>query len=191
MEKKLPKSWSYTSLNSIIDFVIGGDWGKDPNELSENGYVNALCIRGGELKNWRNNKGKKATLRKIKVESLEKRQLKEGDILLEISGGGPDQPVGRTVIIDKDVLSFEPSIPKITTNFLRQVRINNYVNSFYINYYLQYFYNTGEVEKYQGGSNNLRNLKFQDYITIELPIAPIKEQKIIADKLDAINKMSE
>lgn len=185
MGKTLPNNWVETELGQIVSFIIGGDWGNEPKEYVENSSL-VLCIRGGELKDWRKNKGNSAVLRRIKNSSLEKRQLKEGDILLEISGGGPDQPVGRTVYIDHEVLNFNPETAKICTNFFRQVRLYSSVNSNYVNYYLQYFYITGEISKYQGGSNNLRNLKYKEYETISIPFPPLAEQERIVAKLDIL-----
>ncbi|MCL9807042.1 restriction endonuclease subunit S [Flavobacterium amniphilum] len=185
MENTLPKNWVETELNQIISYVIGGDWGKD-TDFIDTDFVEVICIRGSEIKNWSRDKGKTASLRKIKKSSLSNRQLIKGDILLEISGGGPDQPVGRTVLIDGDVLNFETHLPKVCTNFLRLVRIYENINSKLINHYLQYFYNSGEITKYQGGSNNLRNLKYKDYETISIPLPPLAEQNRIVEKLDTL-----
>lgn len=185
MEKQLPKNWTNTELSYLISHVIGGDWGKEIDFTDED-YVEALCIRGSEIKNWTRDKGSSASLRKIKKSSLESRKLELGDILLEISGGGPEQPVGRTVIIDFEALAFEPTIPKVCTNFLRLLRLDNKVNSKFINHYLQFFYNSGEITKYQGGSNNLRNLKFKEYETIKIPLPPLTEQNRIVTKLDTL-----
>lgn len=186
MEKELPKNWVESEFSTIISYVIGGDWGKDPESIDDDDFIEVLCIRGSEIKNWNENKGNTASLRKIKKSSLANRKLQIGDILLEISGGGPDQPVGRTVFIDNDVLNFEPKIEKVCTNFLRLVRIHDNINSSYINNYLQYFYHSGEIVKYQGGSNNLRNLKFKEYETISIPLPPQAEQNRIVIKLDTL-----
>lgn len=186
MEKQLPKNWVETKLKEILFYIIGGDWGKDPESINDDDFIEVLCIRGSEIKNWTKNKGNTASLRKIKKNSLENRKLKFGDILVEISGGGPDQPVGRTVFIDKEVLEFESETPKVCTNFLRLIRVHDNLNSKFINHYLQYFYNSGEITKYQGGSNNLRNLKFKEYETISVPLPPLAEQNRIVAKLDIL-----
>lgn len=185
MEKELPKNWVEAELNQIFSYVIGGDWGKDIF-FQDIDYVEALCIRGSEIKNWNRDKGSTATLRKVKKSSLNSRKLEFGDILLEISGGGPEQPVGRTVIVDEEVLSFEKEIEKVCTNFLRLVRVDKKLNSFYVNHYLQYFYHSGEIVKYQGGSNNLRNLKYKEFETIIIPLPPLTEQNRIVAKLDSL-----
>ena len=178
-------NWDYSKLENNISFVIGGDWGKDPS-FEDDEFTDALCIRASELRNWKNEKGKSATLRKVKKSSLLKRKLEYGDILVEISGGGPDQPVGRTVIIDNEVLQYNPQIPKICTNFFRLIRLNSNVNKHFVNYYLTYFYHSGEIVNYQGGSNNLRNLKFPEYSKINIPLPPLDQQKRIVAKLDQL-----
>lgn len=180
------KDWVYPQLKELTSLVIGGDWGKDPITENDEDFVEVFCIRGSEFRNWGREKGKTASLRKIKKSSLEKRQLIIGDVLLEISGGGPDQPVGRTVIIDKKALNQNNGSPKVCTNFFRLVRFHENLNKEFLNYYLQYFYHSGEVVKYQGGSNNLRNLKFKEYETIKIPLPPLQEQNRIVTKLDKL-----
>lgn len=185
MKLDKPKNWKFTPLNQQIEFFIGGDWGKDESFVDEN-FSLAYCIRGSEIKNWDEDKGKTSSLRMIKNSSIKTRILTEGDILVEISGGGPDQPVGRTILIDKSVLKYKPNVPKICTNFLRLIRPVQGINSTYLNYYLKLFYYSGEIIKYQGGSNNLRNLKFPDFMKIEVPIPPLPEQFAIVSKIEEL-----
>ena len=177
-------AWQAMPLKELFVHVIGGDWGKD-EDFDEEGFVNVSCIRGSEFKNWKTDFGSTAVTRKIKSSSLVTRELIRGDILIEISGGGPEQPVGRTVLITEKVLKNLP-YPPVCTNFLRLARPSQHVNSAYLNYFLAKFYMSGEVVNYQGGSNNLRNLKFKEYETIEVPLPPLAEQKVIAEKLDTL-----
>ncbi|MEZ8694376.1 restriction endonuclease subunit S [Vibrio splendidus] len=182
---QLPKNWSSTQLKNLLSFVLGGDWGKDADYQGDD-FESVFCIRGTEFKNWSKEKGITSVERKVKKASAQKRALQIGDILIEISGGGPDQPVGRTVLIDEDALKHYPDYPKVCTNFIRLARPSDTIDSRYLNYYLRSFYASGEVVNYQGGSNNLRNLKFKEYETIEVPVAPSSEQKVIANKLDSL-----
>jgi type I restriction enzyme S subunit len=179
------KGWATTHLEALFDFVIGGDWGIDP-ELNSDGFVDVYCIRGTEFKNWDKEKGITRVRRKVKASSLETRSLRKNDILIEISGGGPDQPVGRTILIDSKSLDVKSGYPSVCTNFLRLARPNSKISAVYLNYYLKTFYLSGEITKYQGGSNNLRNLKFKEYCTIPIPLAPANEQTRIANKLDSL-----
>lgn len=171
-------------LGEIITDAIGGDWGKDPG-IQDESYELAYCIRGAEYKNWADDNGSTAVLRKIKCTNLQKRQLKEGDIIVEISGGGPEQPVGRTEVITKKVMSNFKGSKVLCTNFLRLIRPNaELVDSVFLNHYLKYFYSTGEIIKYQAGSNNLRNLKFNDYLTLPIPLPPLPTQQSIVSRIE-------
>lgn len=181
----MPDNWSKVALEELLVFVLGGDWGKDEHFYDPD-YVDVLCIRASELKNWDSERGETAAKRKVKRSSLEKRELFEGDILVEISGGGPEQPVGRTVLIDRSVLSKNASTKKICTNFFRLARPSNHICSKYLNHYLQHFYKAGNISDYQAGSNNLRNLKFNDYVQVGVPIPPLNEQKRIVAKIEEL-----
>jgi len=185
MELDKAIGWDEGSLESLLEYYIGGDWGKDP-EHQDDGMELAYCIRGSEIKNWAEDKGKTASLRKIKKTNIIKRQLTEGDILVEISGGGPEQPVGRTILIDKATLSFEPKVPKICTNFLRLIRPKKTIDSKYLNSYLQLFYSSGEIVNFQNGSNNLRNLKFPEFLKITIPFPLLNKQQLIVEKIEEL-----
>lgn len=183
--KNIPEHWQVKRLEDLLSYVIGGDWGKDATFPDES-YDFAYCIRGSEIRNWEENKGNTASLRKVKKSNIIKRQVKVGDILVEISGGGPEQPVGRTVLIDQSVLLYKPEISKICTNFLRLLRPDDSIDSRFLDLFLKFFYLSGEIVKYQAGSNNLRNLKFQDYLRIYIPIPPLPEQRAIVSKIEEL-----
>lgn len=185
-KKPFPKNWTSIPIKNLLSFVLGGDWGKDPLKFESNDYELAICIRGSEIKHWKINKSSTAVERLIKKSSLEKRTLFPGDVVIEISGGGPEQPVGRTIYIDEDSLKNEKQIPSVCTNFLRLMRFYPVVNSKFIQLYLQLFYDSGQVINYQGGSNNLRNLKFKEFETIQIPLPPRLEQDLIVAKVDGL-----
>src|SRR3990170_1333052 len=80
----------------------------------------------------------------IEVESkkFEKRKLKEGDIVIERSGGGPKQPVGRVVYFDVKNGDYSFS------NFTSRIRVirQDIFNPKFIFYYLLKFYQAGKTE---------------------------------------------
>ncbi len=185
MKKFLPKTWNTCSLDDLIIFVLGGDWGKRA-DYEDPEYTEVRCIRASEVRDWDIDKGKTAARRRVKHSSLASRKLCENDILVEISGGGPEQPVGRTLLIDKSTLVCNADTPKVCTNFFRLMRPSAELSAKYLNSYLQYFYKMGNTKELQSGSNNLRNLKFSDYMSILVPIAPREEQDRIVAKIEEL-----
>ena len=91
MMSLVEQCWNYANLEDLLIHVIGGDWGKDEDFIADD-FETVSCIRGSEFKNWKKELGSTAVTRKVKSSSLETRRLAEGDLLIEISGGGPDQP---------------------------------------------------------------------------------------------------
>ena len=181
----LPKTWDSALLDRLIVYVLGGDWGKNI-DYDDPDYVCVRCIRASELRDWENEHGSTAALRKIRKSSLASRELRSGDIVVEVSGGGPEQPVGRTALINPTALAKNPDYPKICTNFFRLLRPAREMDSSFLNLYLKFFYKTGKIAAYQGGSNNLRNLRFNDYLTIRVPIPPAAEQRRVVAKIEEL-----
>lgn len=175
--------WDLIKLENLLDFYIGGDWG-DQEPINSN-YTATKVLRATDISNWENDHGENAQVRFLKDNSLAKRQLKENDLIIEVSGGSPDQPVGRTIIISSDdIQKFQ--YPITCSNFFRLLRFNNKINPKFINYYFKFLYETKIIESYQSNSTNLRNLKFNQFINQNIPVPQtLGEQQEIVDVLDA------
>ena len=126
----------------------------------------------------------------IDVESrlLPRKLLREGDIIIEKSGGGPRQPVGRPVYFDKNVGEYS------FCNFTSMLRVaDSDVLPLYLHRCLYYLYVSGATESLQSYTIGLRNLDFKGYLDLDIPIPPLPEQKRIVAKIDAafekINKL--
>ena len=184
MNSKLPHTWKESKLDLLIDFYIGGDWGEESQVSSD--YIAVRVIRATDFSNWEKTNGQNAQIRYLKTSSIEKRELKDNDLVLEISGGSPDQPVGRSVIIKLDKLDEQ----KYTcSNFFRLLRINdNEILPAYLNYYFKFLYETRIIEQYQSNSTNLRNLKFKQFLMQNVPYPKnILEQQEIVQVLDTMS----
>ncbi|MFP5285780.1 MAG: restriction endonuclease subunit S, partial [Thermoanaerobaculia bacterium] len=121
-----------------------------------------------------------AAERVVKRASLEKRQLRAGDLVVEISGGGPDQPVGRTLLVDEEALGSAPN-PLICSNFCRQIRLSPEVDPAYVALALRHRYERGDFNVWQSQTTNIRNLDFQEFLSnVTLPLPPLAEQRRIA-----------
>lgn len=183
MESNLPIGWEEVSLESIAAYVIGGDWGKDHQEID---HERIFVLRGTDYKQWGKVRAKDAAIRYFKKQSIEKRQLIEGDIIVEVSGGGPDQPVGRVVSIDKRAL--ESVKGKLSfSNFFRLIRIDKNINPYFVKAYLDFAYSRGDFNDMQSHTTNLRNLRVSEFLSkTVIPIPPCPEQQRIVAKLDEL-----
>jgi type I restriction enzyme S subunit len=116
----------------------------------------------------------------VEAKQLSKRRLLKGDIIIEKSGGGPKQPVGRVVLfdIDEGVYSF--------SNFTSVIRVKdqNQLDPRYLHRVLYWWYVDGRTEPLQRRSTGIRNLDFSAYQCLEVPIPPLEEQKRIVAVLD-------
>jgi len=113
---------------------------------------------------------------------ISKFKLLDGDILVEKSGGGPDQPVGRVayfVAPDDQIYSF--------ANFIQRLRAkSNLIDSRFLFYYLLFLHKIGFTKRLQSQTTGIRNLKLSLYLKTEVPFPSIKIQKQIVERLDKI-----
>lgn len=116
----------------------------------------------------------------VEVKQLASRKLYPEDLIVEKSGGGPKQAVGRVILFnEKDgVFSF--------SNFTSALRLKDPFNIYskYIQLFLYLKYVSGETEGMQSNSTGIRNLNMKEFMKIEVPIPTLKTQKQIVEKLD-------
>ena len=119
----------------------------------------------------------KLTFRALDARDQSRKLLRAGDILLEKSGGGPKQPVGRVCLFLGDVA------PHAFGNFIARLRPGEAVLSEYLFYYLWQFHSCGKTSHYQKQTTGIRNLEFKRYLTIPVPVCSMEEQLRIVDLL--------
>jgi type I restriction enzyme S subunit len=114
----------------------------------------------------------------IQVEErhFESRSLKPGDIIIERSGGGPKQPVGRVALfLPPDEQSY------FASNFTTAIRVvdRSVFEPEYVALYLQALYWDGATETLQRATTGIRNLDWREYLRFEIPACPLNEQKML------------
>lgn len=183
-EGELPEGWAEATLEEIVVHKLGGEWGEDPEEAGKNlDFVRVRMIRGTDFREWERDRGASAQTRAVKRSSLAKRQLRAGDLVIEISGGGVSQPVGRAVLIDEETLR-QADAPLICSNFCRQVRVHREIDPAFVHLVLTCLYLGGGLNEYQTQTTNLRNLRFKDFLSgVVLPLPPRAEQERIVERV--------
>ncbi|MDH4342916.1 MAG: restriction endonuclease subunit S [Nitrospira sp.] len=116
----------------------------------------------------------------MEAKKLEKRRLRFGDIILEKSGGGPKQPVGRVALFDKEDGDFSFS------NFTAALRVldPHELDFRFLHKFLYWTYLSGVTEGMQSHSTGIRNLDGDAYKAIKISIPPRLEQQRIVGILD-------
>lgn len=171
-------SWQVGNFSNLIEETVSGDWGKD--KPSGNNTEMVYCIRGADIPEVRmGNKGK-MPIRYILSKNYMAKQLTDGDIVVEISGGSPTQSTGRVAAITEALLErYDRRI--VCTNFCKAIKPKKGY-SMYIYYYWQYLYNMGVLFSYENGTTGIKNLNINDFIEMEpINIAP----KELIDKFGA------
>ena len=124
----------------------------------------------------------------VEERQLSKRRLEAGDVILERSGGGPKQPVGRVVFFDREDGDFSFS------NFTSAVRVKDKAtfDPQFVFYGLMELYQSGQTEDIQRRTTGIRNLDFTAYKErARFPKIPLPEQKKIAHLLSTVQRAIE
>lgn len=118
----------------------------------------------------------------VEARQFATRRLHFGDIILEKSGGGPKQPVGRVCLFDKSDGDFSFS------NFTSALRVRNpqELDFRYLHRFLHWTYLSGVTEEMQSHSTGIRNLNGSAYKAIRIPLAPLAEQQRVVGILDDV-----
>lgn len=171
------------TISDIIETYISGDWGND--EPTEDASCPVSCIRGADIVPIYNSEYNNIPLRYISEKSLSNRALKEGDIVIEKSGGSPTQSTGRVVYISKELLEEKQDI--VCSNFCAAFRIKPEWDAKYVYYYLQHIYNAGVFFNFEGKTSGLKNLIMDTaFKSITIKKIAIETQRSIATILSTI-----
>ena len=122
----------------------------------------------------------------VETKKLASRRLQRGDIIVEKSGGGPKQPVGRVVLFD-----VESNDAFSLSNFCSALRVKDStrVDAAFLYWMLRAFYLKGGTETLQRQTHGIRNLDFNEYLTTEIPLPPLEEQRRIVAEIEGYQKV--
>ncbi|MGO2804552.1 MAG: hypothetical protein ACTIBK_02300 [Glutamicibacter arilaitensis] len=167
------------SVVGLCSHVIGGIWGSpegtnetDVLALGPRIYTPATTgfVTDG------------SPLRSFSLKQVEQRLVQPNDIILERSGGSPEQPVGRVVIAEEGLA------PCIPTDFQRLMRPDvEKVEPRYLFWRLQFDWNAGLTRAYSRRTTGITNLSVKDYIARDVAVPSRGEQKNLVATADTIN----
>ena len=153
----IPHGWKVGVLDELTKFVIGGDWGA--TEPTDDETVSCYCIRGADIPSLQSGGVGKMPTRFLKPSSVEKRQLADGDLAIEISGGSPTQCTGRPVLASEALLQ-SLGQPLVASNFCRILKLKSPALSKFVYLWLRRLYDAGELFQFETGTTGIKNFAF-------------------------------
>ena len=151
------EEWEEGKLGDYVDETIGGEWGK---ENPEGDFIKPVqCIRGTDIADLSVGLATKTPIRYVKESKFEKIEPRNGDIIMEISGGTENQSTGRVAYVNDGVkILFD--YPIIFSNFCRLLRVKE-EHTYFIYCYLKYLYEQDEFFNLENGSSGIKNLDYK------------------------------
>ena len=180
------------SLRSLVTHSVAGSWGFDEAlPLPEDEYTQTLCIRATEFDNLFNLNldGSRVKYRQIGNTKLKSMDIQPNDLLIEKSGGSPDQPVGRISILTEEIL--EEHMVSFS-NFIHKIRIDPSVClPEYLFCFLKTMHNIKVMEAMQSQTNGIRNLIMREYFHQTVILPDPAKQKEIAETAQAMRQKAQ
>lgn len=169
-KENLPKGWRLASFREFVSAYGGGGWGN--NAADEKFTQIVKIVRGTDLMGVTLGEMADCPTRYIKESQLKSRILDDGDIVIEVSGGGKEQPTGRTTYITESLISRSDE-PMIPASFCKLMRINaGIVRPSIAFLHLQYIYDERLIDKYEVQSTGIKNFKFEYFLDHEFVVVP-------------------
>ncbi len=165
-------------LIDITGKAISGEWGDDDETGNGIPVLRTTNFTNDGFINFNN-----TVTRTINKKNIDNKYLKNGDIIIEKSGGSDKQPVGRVVYFDAEENKY------LFNNFTGVLRVKDPSTYYprFIFYVLFYNYLKGGTIPFQNKTTGLHNLKTDDYVNmVEIPLFPYKQQQIFVAALDKV-----
>ena len=171
-----PDGWIKDRIRDRLRRIVGGDWGADPGTADD--LVDVVVVRVADM-NGINIELASPTIRAVTPSSLETRRLRSGSLLLEKSGGGETQNVGRVAI----VRTLQDDA--ICSNFMAVMDADAATCPAFLNYAFCALYNAGMNFPSVKQTTGIQNLDVTAYLSSHIAFPPGDEQERIAAYLDA------
>jgi type I restriction enzyme S subunit len=162
-----------TRLKNLVR-VQAGTWGEEPG-VSD---VDVFCVRAADFDRVRLRvDSSRLPVRSVDVRTARDLALHRGDIVIEKSGGGADQPVGAAVLFDLESSA-------ICSNFAARLRPVDGVESRYLTYLLASMYYRGVTAALAKQTTGIANLDTPALLATECHVPSRVVQSAIANYLE-------
>lgn len=176
----VPEGWSRKYIGDIVSYDIGGGWGEDC--ITGKCEKAAFVIRGTDIYGITHGKISSIPYRYHSETNLKSRQLVDGDIIFEVSGGSKTEGVAKTVLIKSPLLSVF-NAPIMCASFCKLVRLENVKLSQFMYDTFQYLRLSGKTSEFDKKSaSSIVNYRWKDFLA---------QQEILCPDLKILEKYNE
>ncbi len=165
----VPRGWRLVPFGQLLCHTIGGDWGSDVRDEKNDARV--AIIRGTDIPDLQSGANNRVPVRYTSQKKLATRRLRDGDIVLEVSGGSKDQPTGRALYLTAGLLG-QFDCPVEPASFCRLLRPNTKDIGVLLGQHLTYIYAQGKTWEYQNQSTGIANFQTTHFLETELVAVP-------------------
>lgn len=166
---EIPRGWCAAPFGSMLAHTIGGDWGSDAPDGTNDTRV--AIIRGTDLPDLDQAQTNRVPIRYTTQKKLANRRMQMGDIVLEVSGGSRDQPTGRSLRLTANAMR-EFDCPVEPASFCRLLRPVSVEIGVILGLHLSYIYQQGKTWEYQNQSTGIANFQTAHFLEAELVARP-------------------
>lgn len=160
-------------LKYAVDACVNGVWGDEPN-----GADDLVVVRVADFDRSKGvvELGEAPTVRAVPISARNRRVLQPGDLLIEKSGGGEQQPVGNVVLFHDDRLA-------ICSNFVARMTVADDCDSRFVAYVFRCLYAEGRNIPHIKQTSGIQNLDSESYLNERAWLPSKSEQERIANFL--------
>lgn len=161
-------------LKYAVEACVNGVWGDEPN-----GEDDMVVVRVADFDRAKGvaTPGEAPTVRAIPESARNRRVLRPGDLLIEKSGGGEQQPVGNVVLFTDDR-------PAVCSNFVARMPVVADCESRFVGYVFRALYAEGRNIPHIKQTSGIQNLDSESYLNETAWLPARDEQVRIANFLD-------
>ncbi len=168
----VPKGWKKVPISELISYEIGGGWGEESptGKNTKEAYV----IRGTDLYGITHGDLLSIPFRFHTESNLSSRNLTDGDIVFEVSGGSRTEGVARCLLVSSVMLdAWRNNV--MCASFCKLIRPQTGY-SYYLHDCFKYMRATGKTEEYDKHSaSSIVNYRWKDFLSQELLLVPPSE----------------
>ena len=171
----MKEGWEYSTIGDLCDKLNGLWKGK------KGPFINVGVIRNANFTKDFTLSFENIEYLDVEAKQYETRKLQKGDLIVEKSGGSEKQPVGRTVLFNKEDGEYSFS------NFTSVLRIKDksIITPEFLYKYILFVYMRGDTRKMQKATTGIHNIEFDKFLSIPVPFISLSEQQSIVDYLES------